>query len=379
MSSSFKKKNLLKYIESSVEGYIDAFIDPIGEKIKTSFQSLSYKISSKLEDDVDIDALFDGVETPVVDGKEVIVRVQNLSKVFNSKPELGLELVKEGWSKQRLLEEANMTLGLYDINFDVYKGELFILMGLSGSGKSTLERCLNRLVDPTEGSILIEGLDITKLNKAELIEVRRKKMGMVFQNFALLPHRTVLENVGFGLEIQGKDHETYTNNVQEAIANVGLKGYEDVYPSGLSGGMKQRVGLARALASNPDILLMDEAFSALDPLIRKDMQDELIQLRKKMGKTIIFVTHDLDEALKLGDRIALMNDGVIVQIGTPMEIVNNPVDDYVDRFVQNVNAERVEELTRKDAKKKADAEKRKKLKELIKKKPKTTPPKEGVL
>lgn len=379
MSSSYKRKNLLKNIESTVEGYIGAFLDPIGDRIKGTFRSLNYKISSKLEDDIDIDALFDGVETPKVDGKEVVIRVENLSKVFNSQPKVGLQLVKEGWSKQRLLEEANMTLGLYDINFDVYQGELFIIMGLSGSGKSTLERCLNRLVEPTEGSIFIEGLDITKLNKAELIEVRRKKMGMVFQNFALLPHRTVMENVGFGLEIQGKDLETYHKNIQEAIDNVGLTGYEDVCPSGLSGGMKQRVGLARALASNPDILLMDEAFSALDPLIRQDMQDELIQLRKKMGKTIIFVTHDLDEALKLGDRIALMNDGVIVQIGTPMEIVNNPVDDYVNRFVQNVNAERVQELTRKDAKKKADAEKRKKLKDLMKIKPKTTPPKGGEL
>ena len=378
MSSSILKRNPLKEIDNAVEGYLGAFLDPIGDKIKGTFRSLSYRISSSLEDDVDIDQLFSGVETPSVDGRECIIRVDGLSKVFGTHPQKGLKLVKEGMTKQELRESTGMTLGLYDNSFDVYKGELFVLMGLSGSGKSTLERCLNRLIDPTEGSIRIEGLEVTALDKDELIEVRRKKMGMVFQNFALLPHRTVMENVGFGLEIRGEPLDIYTERCQEAIDMVGLKGYEDAYPSGLSGGMKQRVGLARALASNPDILLMDEAFSALDPLIRKDMQDELIQIRKKMGKTIIFVTHDLDEALKLGDRIALMKDGVIVQIGTPAEIVNNPVDDYVNRFVQNVNQERVDELMRKDAKKKADAEKRKKLKEMVKKKQKASPAIRGV-
>ncbi|MFA7341544.1 MAG: glycine betaine/L-proline ABC transporter ATP-binding protein [Candidatus Methanomethylophilaceae archaeon] len=377
MSSSILKKNLLKEIDSTVESYLGAFLDPIGDRIRGTFRSLSYKVSSSLEDDIDIDELFAGVETPRVDEKECIIRVTGLSKVFGPQPQKGLKLVKNGMSKQDLRESTGLTLGLYDNSFDVYKGELFVLMGLSGSGKSTLERCLNRLIDPTEGSIKIEGLEITGLERDELIEVRRKKMGMVFQNFALLPHRTVMENVGFGLEIQGEPLDIYTERCQNAIDMVGLKGYEDAYPSGLSGGMKQRVGLARALASDPDILLMDEAFSALDPLIRKDMQDELIQIRKKMGKTIIFVTHDLDEALKLGDRIALMNDGVIVQIGTPAEIVNNPVDDYVNRFVQNVNQERVDELMRKDAKRKADAEKRKKLKEMVKKKQKAAPPMGG--
>ena len=250
------------------------------------------------------------------------------------------------------------TLALERTSLRVAPGEFVSIVGPSGCGKSTLLKIASGLETHTAGELRVD----------------REHLGYTFQDATLLPWRTVEENVGFGLEIRGEPLEIYTERCQEAIDMVGLKGYEDAYPSGLSGGMKQRVGLARALASNPDILLMDEAFSALDPLIRKDMQDELIQIRKKMGKTIIFVTHDLDEALKLGDRIALMKDGAIVQIGTPAEIVNNPVDDYVNRFVQNVNQERVDELMRKDAKKKADAEKRKKLKEIVKKKQKASPP-----
>ena len=237
-------------------------------------------------------------------------------------------------------------------HFDVYEGEIFVIMGLSGSGKSTLVRLLNRLIDPTMGNILLDGEDIVKMNKEQLREVRRKKIGMVFQNFALFPHKTILENTEYGLEIQGVAKEERQAKAKESLRLVGLAGYEDQYPNQLSGGMQQRVGLARALANDPDILLMDEAFSALDPLIRKDMQDELLQLHNDMGKTIIFITHDLDEALRIGDRIALMKDGEIVQIGTPEEILMSPSNEYVERFVEDVDLSKV--LTAGHIMKKAD-------------------------
>lgn len=221
------------------------------------------------------------------------------------------------------------------------RGETFVLMGLSGSGKSTLLRCINRLIDPTEGTILIDGEDIVRMSQEELRATRRRKLGMIFQSFALLPHRTVLDNVAFGLEIQGIPVNERQRKAEEVLRTVGLGGYGASMPGELSGGMKQRVGLARALTSDPDILLMDEAFSALDPLIRRDMQDELLDLQQRLAKTIIFVTHDLDEALKLGDRIALMKDGAIVQIGTPEEILTNPENAYVERFVADVDLTRV--------------------------------------
>jgi glycine betaine/proline transport system ATP-binding protein len=227
------------------------------------------------------------------------------------------------------------------VNFDVYEGETFVLMGLSGSGKSTLLRCLNRLIDPSDGHILIDGDDIATMNDKELRDARRKKMSMVFQSFALLPHRTVIDNVAFGLEVQGIPKEDRYAKAEEAIVKVGLKGHESSKTSQLSGGMQQRVGLARALATDPDILLMDEAFSALDPLIRSEMQDELIALQDKLRKTIVFVSHDLDEALKLGDRIAIMKDGVIAQIGTAEEILTNPADDYVSEFVAGVDRTKI--------------------------------------
>lgn len=214
-------------------------------------------------------------------------------------------------------------------------------MGLSGSGKSTLIRCLNRLIEPTKGQIFIDGEDITTFSYAQLLQVRRKKLGMVFQNFALFPHITVLENVAYGLKVQGVEKEERLAKAQVALETVGLEGWEKSYPQQLSGGMRQRVGLARALANDPDILLMDEAFSALDPLIRQDMQDELMDLQSKMNKTIVFITHDLDEALKLGDRIALMKDGEVVQIGTPEEILTNPATEYVARFVEGVDKTKV--------------------------------------
>jgi glycine betaine/proline transport system ATP-binding protein len=250
-------------------------------------------------------------------------------------------LVEQGVSKQEIFERTKQTVGLYNVSFDVYEGETFVLMGLSGSGKSTLLRCLNRLIEPSDGHILIDGDDIATMDDKELRETRRKKLSMVFQSFALLPHRTVIDNVAFGLEIQGVSKEERYPKAEEAIEKVGLKGYESSKTSQLSGGMQQRVGLARALATDPDVLLMDEAFSALDPLIRSEMQDELIALQDKMKKTIVFVSHDLDEALKLGDRIAIMKDGIVAQIGTAEEILTDPADDYVSEFVAGVDRTKI--------------------------------------
>ncbi|MBU9714853.1 quaternary amine ABC transporter ATP-binding protein [Evansella tamaricis] len=269
------------------------------------------------------------------------IEVKNLTKVFGSHPKKGISLLQEGKSKDEILRETGMTVGVNRASFDVEEGEFFVIMGLSGSGKSTLIRLINRLIEPTDGAIYLDGDDISKMDKTALLNVRRKKLGMVFQRFALLPHRTILNNVEFGLEIQGLDPEERGKKAKEAINAVGLAGYEDSYPDQLSGGMQQRVGLARALASDTDILLMDEAFSALDPLIRKDMQDELLTLQEEWKKTIIFITHDLDEALKLGDRIAIMKDGVIVQIGTSEEIMRNPANEYVSNFVEDVDRSKV--------------------------------------
>ncbi|WP_031516194.1 quaternary amine ABC transporter ATP-binding protein [Desulfofalx alkaliphila] len=269
------------------------------------------------------------------------IEVKNLVKIFGDNPDRALKLLQQGIDKDEILAKTKQTVGVYNINFDVEAGETFVLMGLSGSGKSTLLRCLNRLIDPTGGEVYIDGEDITKVNEESLRNIRRRKLGMVFQKFALFPHRTVLENAAFGLEIQGIDEQERFDKAQRALELVGLKGYEKSMPSQLSGGMQQRVGLARALSSDPDILLMDEAFSALDPLIRKEMQDELLSIQSQMNKTIIFVTHDLDEALKIGDRIALMKDGAIVQIGTPEEILTNPANDYVERFVEDVDMTKV--------------------------------------
>ncbi|MCM3756170.1 glycine betaine/L-proline ABC transporter ATP-binding protein [Sporosarcina aquimarina] len=269
------------------------------------------------------------------------IEVKNASKIFGKSSKRAAQLLKDGKTKKEILKETGATVGVNNATFEVFEGEIFVIMGLSGSGKSTLVRLLNRLIDPTSGQILLDGEDIVKMNKEQLRNVRRKKIGMVFQNFALFPHKTILENTEYGLEIQGVAKEERKNHAIESLRLVGLAGYESQYPGQLSGGMQQRVGLARALANNPDILLMDEAFSALDPLIRKDMQDELLQLHEDMGKTIIFITHDLDEALRIGDRIALMKDGEIVQIGSPEEILMNPSNDYVERFVEDVDLSKV--------------------------------------
>lgn len=234
-----------------------------------------------------------------------------------------------------------MTVGVNQANFEVHDGEIFVIMGLSGSGKSTIVRLLNRLIEPTTGSIMIDGDDLAKMDDKKLREVRRKKMSMVFQKFGLFPNRTILENVEYGLEVQGVPKGKRREKATTSLNLVGLKGYEASYPSQLSGGMQQRVGLARALANDPDVLLMDEAFSALDPLIRKDMQDELLDLQETMQKTIIFITHDLDEALRIGDRIMIMKDGAIVQVGTPEEILQKPKNEYVEKFVEDVDRSKV--------------------------------------
>lgn len=270
-----------------------------------------------------------------------MIEVKELTKIFGTNPERGVPLLSSGMSKQQIFKETKLTVGVNQASFTVNEGEIFVIMGLSGSGKSTLIRMLNRLIEPTSGHILIRGEDIVGMNDERLRELRRKQMSMVFQKFALLPHKTVAENVEFGLEIQGVPKSVRRNKARESLQLVGLADWEDSYPDQLSGGMQQRVGLARALANDPDVLLMDEAFSALDPLIRKDLQEELRELQEKLKKTIIFITHDLNEALRIGDRIALMKDGSIVQIGTPEEIMIRPADEYVEKFVEDVDLSRV--------------------------------------
>ncbi|MBN8411500.1 glycine betaine/L-proline ABC transporter ATP-binding protein [Halomonas denitrificans] len=275
------------------------------------------------------------------DNRSVKIKVRGLSKVFGDQPKKALKLRDEGLKRPDILEKTGQTLGLSNIDFDVHEGELLVIMGLSGSGKSTLIRCLNRLIEPTEGEIVIDGEDIPQLSDKALLECRRRHFSMVFQNFALFPHRTVQQNAEFGLEIRGIDADTRAKTARDALSQVGLKGWEDAYPNQLSGGMQQRVGLARALANDASVLLMDEAFSALDPLIRKDMQQELLELQHRMKKTTVFITHDLDEALNIGDRIVLLKDGEVVQIGTPEEILTKPADDYVERFIEGVDMSRV--------------------------------------
>lgn len=270
-----------------------------------------------------------------------LLQVREVSKLFGPHAEQGVPLLKQGYTKERLLKEKGITVGVGQVTLDIREGEIFVIMGLSGSGKSTLVRMLNRLIEPTAGEILLHGRDLRKMNKAELREVRRKSISMVFQKFALFPHRTVLQNVEYGLEIQKVAKKERRDKAMQALELVGLKGWELKMPDQLSGGMQQRVGLARALANDPEILLMDEAFSALDPLIRRDMQDELLELQEKMKKTIVFITHDLDEALRLGDRIALMKDGALVQIGTPEEMLMNPANRYVERFIEDVDLSKV--------------------------------------
>ncbi|MCC9828897.1 glycine betaine/L-proline ABC transporter ATP-binding protein [Streptococcus agalactiae] len=270
-----------------------------------------------------------------------MLEVKNLTKIFGKKQKAALEMVKQGKSKTEILEKTGATVGVYDASFEIKEGEIFVIMGLSGSGKSTLVRMLNRLIDPSSGNIYLDGKDIAKMNVEDLRNIRRHDINMVFQNFGLFPHRTILENTEFGLEMRGVSKEERTTLAEKALDNAGLLPFKDQYPSQLSGGMQQRVGLARALANSPKILLMDEAFSALDPLIRREMQDELLDLQDTNKQTIIFISHDLNEALRIGDRIALMKDGEIMQIGTGEEILTNPANDFVREFVEDVDRSKV--------------------------------------
>ena len=269
------------------------------------------------------------------------IEIKNLSILFGSEKSRAKKMILKGKSKQEILKETGCTVAVRNANLEIEEGEMFVIMGLSGSGKSTLLRCINRLNEPTMGEIRVNGIDITRSSDKELLQIRRKELSMVFQHFGLLPHRTVLSNVSFGLELQGVSKEEREKKAQESIELVGLKGYENQRVDELSGGMQQRVGLARALANNPEVLLMDEAFSALDPLIREQMQDELLLLQEKMKRTIVFITHDLDEAIKLGDRIAIMKDGEVVQVGTPEEILTDPANAYVTRFTESVDRGRI--------------------------------------
>jgi glycine betaine/proline transport system ATP-binding protein len=271
----------------------------------------------------------------------VKIRLQNLSKIFGEHPQKALALLDQGLHKADIFKQTGQAVGVANATFDVYEGEILVIMGLSGSGKSTLVRCINRLNDITSGHLFIDDVDITTLDHQALLELRRKKFGMVFQHFALFPHRTILQNAEYGLEIQGMPQAEREAKARSALELVGLAGWEDAMPSQLSGGMQQRVGLARALAVEPDILLMDEAFSALDPLIRRDMQYELVSLQTRVKKTIVFITHDLDEAINIGNRIVLMKDGEVVQIGTAEEILTSPASDYVERFVESVDVSRI--------------------------------------
>jgi glycine betaine/proline transport system ATP-binding protein len=273
--------------------------------------------------------------------QSVKIAVRGLTKVFGDEPKPALAMLRQGETKQAIFKKTGLAVGVADASFDVLKGEILVIMGLSGSGKSSLIRCLNRLNEPTAGQILLDGQDIVTLARRELLAVRRNKYGMVFQHFALFPHRSIRENVEFGLEIQGYPADECAEKALLALKQVGLEGWEDASPEQLSGGMQQRVGLARALAVDPDVLLMDEAFSALDPLIRREMQQELVALQSRLHKTIVFITHDLDEALFLGNRIVLMKEARIEQIGTAEEILSSPATPYVQRFVAEVDKTKV--------------------------------------
>ena len=274
-------------------------------------------------------------------GREAVIRAENLSKIFGRRTRQALEMRRSGQSKAEVEKETGATIGVYDAGFEVYQGEIFVIIGLSGSGKSTLLRLVNRLIDPTEGELLIDGENLSDMSMKKVRELRRKKMGMVFQHFGLLPNRTVLSNVAFGLEVQGTSVTERNEKGMEALEMVGLDGQENKQITELSGGMKQRVGLARALATEQEILLMDEPFSALDPLIRRDMQNLFLDIQGEIQRTVIFVTHDLDEALRLGHRVAIMKDGEIVQVRDPEEILTNPANEYVERFIEDVDYAKV--------------------------------------
>lgn len=270
----------------------------------------------------------------MIHAETIKIEVRNIVKIFGRREQEALKQLRNGRSKAQILETLDCNVGLNDISLRIPAAGIFVMMGLSGSGKSTLVRHINRLIDPTAGEIFIDGQNILALDAAGLRDLRRRKISMVFQNFGLLPHRNVIDNVAYGLLVRGDKHAASMQTARDWTARVGLAGYEKKYPDELSGGMRQRVGLARALALDTDIILMDEAFSALDPLIRSEMQEQLLQLQASLNKTIVFITHDLDEALRLGNRIAILRDGCLLQEGTPAEIVQSPADDHVRRFVE---------------------------------------------
>lgn len=272
---------------------------------------------------------------------DIIIETTSLSKLYGARREEAMELLSQGTEKAEVLKKTGVTTALYDINLQIPRGKIFVVIGLSGSGKSTLVRCFNRLHRPTSGSVTFDGVDLLKLNKQELREFRRRKMAMVFQSFGLMSHRNVLGNVAYGLEVSGMGREEREKRAREAIALVGLAGWEESMIGSLSGGMRQRVGLARALANDPEVLLMDEPFSALDPLVRNDMQFELLSIQRKLGKTVIFITHDIDEAFHLGDTVAIMRDGRLIQVDTPEGMSTRPADDYVRRFIDSADKSKV--------------------------------------
>jgi len=272
--------------------------------------------------------------------------VKDLYKVFGDRPDQAMQMINDGIDKAEIFDKTGQTVGVCGASFTVRQGEIFVVMGLSGSGKSTLVRLLNRLIEPTSGQVLYDGTDIAAMNDEELRELRRRDMSMVFQSFALMPHMSIVENAAFGLELAGVAENERHERALNALDQVGLKAQANSYPDELSGGMQQRVGLARALANDPSVMLMDEAFSALDPLIRTEMQDELLTLQREHKRTIIFISHDLDEAMRIGDRIAIMEGGIVVQVGTPEEILNNPANDYVKSFFRGVDVSTI--LTAKD-------------------------------
>ncbi|KRK57197.1 glycine betaine L-proline ABC transporter ATPase [Fructilactobacillus fructivorans] len=269
------------------------------------------------------------------------IKVNHITKIFGPHVKKAQELLSKGEDKAQILDETGSTVGVDNATFSIKNNEIFVIMGLSGSGKSTMLRMFNRLIDPTSGAIYLDGKDIMKFDKKQLLDLRRKKMSMVFQGLGLLPNRTILENAAFGLEVQDVKKEERDKKAHESLEMVGLHGYDDSYPGELSGGMQQRVGLARAIINDPDILLMDEAFSALDPLNRREMQNELLELQRKLHKTIIFISHDLNEALRVGDRIMMMHDGDVIQVDTPEDLLDHPKNEYVKKFIENVDRSKI--------------------------------------
>ncbi|NLL31677.1 MAG: glycine betaine/L-proline ABC transporter ATP-binding protein [Clostridiales bacterium] len=277
----------------------------------------------------------------MTNNNDTILSVKNLYKLYGSDRNKAIKLKEQGLDKNEIYKKTGVTLALWDVSLDIKKGEIFVIIGLSGSGKSTLVRCFNMLNKPSKGQILFNGNDINTFNKKDLNDYRRNKISMVFQNFGLMSHRNVLGNIEYGLEIKGISKEERTKKAKEMLSMVGLEGYENEPITSLSGGMKQRVGIARALANDPEILLMDEPFSALDPLVRQDMQFELLSIQRKLDKTIVFITHDINEAFKIGDRVAIMKDGEVIQIATPEEMSANPANDYVKRFIDSADKTQV--------------------------------------